>query len=59
MSEIKLEDFHIGFEYMELIPDTERYLPSGPTWQKRIYSLGSPRLHKIKKYIEEDKVRGI
>lgn len=57
--EIKIEDFHIGFEYEELIPDHERYLPNGPTWMKRIYSYESPKLMKIKKYIDEGKVRKI
>ena len=57
--QIKLEDFHIGFEYEELIPDTERYLPSGVIWQKRVYCLNSPKLHKIEKYIKEGKVRMI
>lgn len=57
--QIKLEDFHIGFEYEELIPDSERYLPSGIIWRKRVYCLESPKLHKIKKYIEEGKVRKI
>lgn len=56
---IKIEDFHIGFKYEEYEMDSERYLNRGMIWKTRTYTLTSPRLHKIKKLIEEGKIRKI
>lgn len=59
---IRIEDFHIGFEYEELVKcHHERYLPPEETheWKKRIYGFDSPKLLKMKKYIEEGRVREI
>lgn len=59
MSKIKIEDFHIGFEYEELQPDSERYFSKGLIWVKKTYNFNSPRLHKINELIKQGKVRHV
>ena len=58
-SPIKIEDFHIGFQYEEYQMDSERYLNKGMIWVRKTYTLTSPRLYKIQKLIDERKVRKI
>jgi hypothetical protein len=57
---IKIEDFHIGFEYEEyvLCHHGSRYLNNdGFEWKRRVYDFNSPKLLKIKKQIENGLVR--
>lgn len=59
-SNISIEEIHIGFQYEELIPNPERYMRMGDyIWIKRIYDFNSPRLHKMQKLIDENKIRKI
>ena len=57
--QLKLSDFKIGFEYEEYQIDSKKYLNRGMIWVKKVYGLNSPRLHKIKKLINEGKLRKI
>ena len=59
---ITIEDFHIGFEYEELVKCHHGYgLLSQQTmeWKRRKYDFNSPKLLKMNKYIEEGRVREI
>ena len=49
---LRIEDFHIGFEYLQYEMDSERYLNKGMIWKKKKYGFDSPRLHKIKELID-------
>lgn len=61
--EITLEDFHIGFEYEELVTNSERYVVglggAKHIWTKKVYSLKSARLGKIDQLIELGKIRKV
>ena len=54
---IRIEDFHIGFEYQQLEIDSERYLNRGNVWKDKVYGYDSPRLYKIKKMIDDGLIR--
>jgi len=54
---LSIEDFKVGFEYEEHVLDSQRYLSRGMIWKSRIYGLGSPRLHKIQKQLDEGILR--
>ena len=54
---IKIEDFHIGFEYEELVHDDNRYFNQGLVWKKKVYGFNSPRLHKIDRLIKLGLIR--
>lgn len=56
---MKIEDFHIGFEYEQLIKDESRYLNQGMIWVKQTYGLTSPRLFKINTLIKQGVIRDI
>lgn len=50
---LKISDFHIGFEYEELVTNPERYMPIyKKIWIKKTYGFNSPRLHKIERRIK-------
>lgn len=54
---VKIEDFHIGFEYEEYQMDSNRYLNKGGIWVKKIYGFNSPRLYKVAQLIKQGKIR--
>ena len=54
---LRIEHFHIGFKYQQLIHDPNRYLNRGMIWVDKEYTLTSPRLFKIQQLIDEGKVR--
>lgn len=54
---ICIEDFHIGFKYQQLQMDGSRYLNRGMIWVEKVYGFESPRLYKMKKLIEEGKIK--
>ena len=55
-SSLRIEDFHIGFEYLQYEMDSERYLNKGMIWKKKKYGFDSPRLHKIKELIDNGEI---
>ena len=55
-SSLRIEDFHIGFEYLQYEMDSERYLNKGMIWKKKKYGFNSPRLHKIKELIDNGEI---
>ena len=55
-SSLLIEDFHIGFEYLQYEMDSERYLNKGMIWKKKKYGFNSPRLHKIKELIDNGEI---
>ena len=55
-SSLRIEDFHIGFEYLQYEIDSERYLNKGMIWKKKKYGFNSPRLHKIKELIDKGEI---
>tara|TARA_R110002020_G_scaffold93530_2_gene225586 strand:- start:524 stop:850 length:327 start_codon:yes stop_codon:yes gene_type:complete len=55
-SSLLIEDFHIGFEYLQYEMDSERYLNKGMIWKKKKYGFDSPRLHKIKELIDNGEI---
>ena len=58
MRKIKIEDFHVGFEYEQLVPNPERYLAHPEMiWLKKKYTLESTRLRKIKQLIDSGSIR--
>ena len=57
MSNVKIEDIHIGFEYEQLQLDSARYLNQGMIWVKHTYNFNSPRLIKMAVLISEGKIR--
>lgn len=59
MRKIKIEDFHIGFEYEEYVHNPGRYLVKNDSkiWVKRKYGFGSPKLHKMVLLIDSGVIR--
>ena len=55
-SSLRIEDFHIGFEYLQYEMDSERYLNKGMIWKKKKYGFDSHRLHKIKELIDNGEI---
>lgn len=54
---IRIEDFHIGFEYEQYELDSERYLNKGMIWVKKTYTMISPRFSKMQKLIDQEVIR--
>lgn len=52
----KIQDFHIGFEYVEIVVDPARYMNKGFLFKEKVYSLDSPRLFKINKLLDQGKI---
>lgn len=59
MKTIKIEDFHIGFEYEQYVLHSERYNNQGYIWLKKTYTKNSARFHKIQKLIDAGEVRHV